>query len=57
MSKKIAEIYQDGVNFSLWRRDCGGYVVCEDGKKTHSITTLDEETALGRFEDYVRALL
>lgn len=57
MSEKLAEIEQDGVWFSLWRRESEGYVVCENGKKTHSITAPNEEIAQGYFEDYVRALL
>lgn len=56
MSKKIAEIEQDGVYFSLWQRNCGDYVVCIDGKKAHPIHAQNEETAEGYFEDYVRSM-
>lgn len=57
MSKKITEIEQDGVYFSLWQRNCGDYIICIDGKKAHPIHTQSEEIAEGYFEDYVRALL
>ena len=57
MNKKISEIYQDGVRFSLWRREGEGYVIYEDGTGTHHITAPNEEIAEGYFEDYVRALL
>lgn len=56
MNKKIAEIEQDGVRFSLWRREGEGYVIYEDGNGTHHITAPNEEIAEGYFEDYVRSM-
>ena len=57
MNKKIAEIEQDGVYFSLWRVEGEGYTIFKNGKKTsHHITAPNEEIAEGYFEDYVRAL-
>lgn len=56
MNKKIAEIYQDGVRFALWRVEGEGYVIYEDGTGTHHITAPNEEIAEGYFEDYVARL-
>lgn len=56
MNKKIAEIYQDGVSFTLWRIEGEGYVIYEDGHGTHHITAPTEEIAEGYFEDYVRSM-
>lgn len=54
MNKKIAETYQDGVSFALWRIEGEGYTIFENGKKTsHHITAPNEEIAEGYFEDYV----
>ena len=53
MNKKLAEIEQDGVRFSLWRREGEGYVIYENGKGMHHITAPNEEIAEGYFEDYV----
>ena len=33
MNKKIAEIEQDGVWFTLWRIEGEGYTIFENGKK------------------------
>lgn len=57
MNKKLAEIEQDGVIFTLWKREGEGYVFYEDGYGTHHITAPNEEIATGYFEDYVRAKL
>lgn len=57
MNKKIDEIIQDGVRFTLWRREGEGYVIYEDGQGTHHITAPNEEIAQGYFEDYVRSKL
>lgn len=57
MNKKITEVEQDGVRYSLWRREGEGYVIYEDGNGTHHITAPNEEIAEGYFEDYVRAKL
>ena len=57
MNKKIAEIEQDGVRFSLWCKDGEGYVIYEDGQGTHHITAPNEEIAEGYFEEYVKSLL
>ena len=56
MNKKIAEIYQDGVSFALWRIEGEGYVIYENGKGMHHITAPNEEIAEGYFEDYVRSM-
>ena len=56
MNKKIDEIIQDGVRFTLWRREGEGYVIYEDGQGTHHITAPNEEIAQGYFEDYVRSV-
>ena len=56
MNKKIAEIEQDGVYFSLWRIEGEGYTIYEDGNGTHHITAPNEEIAQGYFEDYVARL-
>ena len=57
MNKKIAEIYQDGVSFALWRIEGEGYTIFENDKKTnHHITAPNEEIAEGYFEDYVRSM-
>ena len=57
MNKKLAEIYQDGVRFSLWRREGEGYVIYENGQGKHHITAPNEEMAEEYFTDYVRAKL
>lgn len=56
MNRKLAEIEQDGVRFSLWRREGEGYVIYEDGAGTHHITAPNEEIAIGYFEDWVQSV-